>query len=254
MVHRVCAALAALAILAGCGSEDRGRGEIEVGGHGALSAVLFLPDEVPEPAPAVLFLHGWGAPDPDPYEPWIEHLVDRGNVVIYPRYQDSPLEPPTRVLGNALAGIRAGLSELPIDRDSLVAVGHSAGGALAADYAAIARSAGLPAPRAVLAVYPGRKLDSWPAAIPVVNPAQIPRDTLLMALTGEEDDVVGAKAARAIIRGAIRVPRAHRMLAEVSEDAVDDHFAPTRADAAAQRAFWRRLDLLIDRARSGRSG
>ena len=44
--------------------------------------------------------------------------------------------------------------------------GHSVGGALAADYAAVAAFEGLPAPAAVFSVYPGRKLRHLAVPIP----------------------------------------------------------------------------------------
>ena len=63
-----------------------------------------------EGAPVVLFLHGWGATEPEVYGPWLRHLAEAGNVVIYPRYQDSFAEPPAQVLGNVLVGVRTALA------------------------------------------------------------------------------------------------------------------------------------------------
>ncbi len=91
--------------------------------------------------PVVLFLHGWGATRPRFYRPWLDHLAREGNAVIYPRYQDSFVDQPAEVLGNALAGMRLALRRIDEEPGSLVVAGHSAGGALAADYAAIARTA-----------------------------------------------------------------------------------------------------------------
>ena len=55
---------------------------------------LFVPtDPLPgtpragEPFPLVIFVHGSGATNADPYLAWIEHLVRRGAVVLYPQYQ-----------------------------------------------------------------------------------------------------------------------------------------------------------------------
>ena len=56
--------------------------------------------------PSSIFLHGWGATRPRYYRPWLEHLAREGNAVIYPRYQESVVEPPPQVLGNVLAGVR----------------------------------------------------------------------------------------------------------------------------------------------------
>src|SRR5262245_53103621 len=58
-------------------------------GSGAELYYLFEPAS-PAPvgkAPVIVFVHGWQALEPFPYRPWITHLVRRGNIVIYPRYQ-----------------------------------------------------------------------------------------------------------------------------------------------------------------------
>ena len=141
--------------------------------------------------PVVLFLHGWGATRPRFYQPWIDHLAREGNAVIYPRYQDSFVDQPSQVLGNALAGVRLALKRIDEEPGSLVVAGHSAGGALAADYAAIARSAKLPQPVAVFSAYPGRTLRRVNVGIPEIDPARIPRDTAVVALAGGNDRVVG---------------------------------------------------------------
>ena len=57
---------------------------------------LFVPtDPLPgtpragEPFPLVIFVHGSGATNADPYLAWIEHLVRRGAVVLFPLYQST---------------------------------------------------------------------------------------------------------------------------------------------------------------------
>ena len=128
---------------------------------------IIRPEGLDEDVPVVLFLHGWGATGAARATgPWLEHLARAGNAVIYPRYQDSFAEPPAQVLGNVVLGVRAALRRLDEDPRSLVVAGHSAGGALAADYAAVARSVGLPAPRAVFAAYPGRRFAGARVGIP----------------------------------------------------------------------------------------
>ena len=36
-----------------------------------------------------VFCHGWGALDPHGYRAWIDHMVRRGAIVVWPNYQDS---------------------------------------------------------------------------------------------------------------------------------------------------------------------
>jgi pimeloyl-ACP methyl ester carboxylesterase len=197
----------------------------------------------------VLFLHGWGATETRFYRPWLEHLAHEGNAVIYPRYQDSFAEPPPQVLGNVLIGVREALEELDdADLGSLVVAGHSAGGALAADYAAIARSVGLPEARAVLSIYPGRAFRGLRFAIPAVDPGRIPADTLLVVLSGAGDRVVDPRDARAIRDGADRVRR--KRYEVISTPGASDHLGPQRATRVSRETFWSRLDDLIAEART----
>jgi pimeloyl-ACP methyl ester carboxylesterase len=208
-------------------------------------SAIIRPDVAGE-LPVVVFLHGWGAPDPAFYRPWLEHLARRGNAVVYPRYQDSFVEPPRQALGNVLAALRIALARPGLDPSTLVAAGHSAGGALAADYAALAATADLPAPRAIFAVYPGRRLPRVPRGLPEIPPRLIPAGTRIEALASRDDVIVGTGTARAIVRGATR---ADARLVLVEDEAVDDHQAPLRTGAAARRAFWAPLDRLIERVR-----
>jgi len=239
------------ALLAGCaggGLERERRGEVVYarGGDGPGRVTVVVPTNADGALPLVLFLHGWGATETRFYGPWLEHLARAGNAVVYPHYQDSVVEPPPQVLGNALVGMREALEGIDADLDSLVVVGHSAGGALAADYAAIARSVGLPVPRAVLSIYPGRALPGLEFAIPVVDPGLIPERTTLVVLGGARDGVVDPRDARAILAGA---DRAQRRFELIDAPGASDHLAPTRDTPVVRRELWRRLDELIAEAR-----
>ena len=121
--------------------------------------------------------------------------------------------------------------------------GHSAGGALAADYAAIARTARLPVPVAVFSAYPGRTLRGISVGIPEIDPAQIPPSTQVVALAGSDDRVVGSQVARRIAQ------ETGGQLVVVDDPRASDHLGPQRADATSRREFWARLDALIRRAR-----
>jgi acetyl esterase/lipase len=236
----------ALLALAGCGGGTEPPSLVtETVGRGVQQSTIIRPD-VARPLPVVVFLHGWGAPDPGFYRPWLEHLARRGNAVVYPRYQDSFVSPPRQALGNVLAALRIALARPGLDTGSLVLAGHSAGGALAADYAALARTAGLPAPRAIFAAYPGRRLPRVPDGLPEIPPGRIAAGTRILALASESDGIVGTGTARGIVRDATG---ADARLDLVTDPAVDDHQAPLRTDAAARRAFWAPLDRLIARIR-----
>ena len=152
------------------------------------------------------------------------------------------------MLGNALVGVRVALGELDEDPDSLVVAGHSAGGALAADYAAIARRTSLPVPRAVLSVYPGRAFRGIPFAIPAAGP--VPEGVALRVLTGADDRVVDPRDAEAIHS---RAASADRRLVTIRAPGASDHLGPQRDTAVSRAVFWRRLDA-FDRTGAARSG
>ena len=126
-------------------------------GEGEGEFWVFLPEN-PRPAiaPVVLFLHGWSAVNPKIYGAWIEHLVRRGKIVIYPRYQADNRTPPRAFTPNALSAAERAFAwlkrEAPVrpNLERFAIVGHSAGGNIAANLAALAISAKFPSPRALM--------------------------------------------------------------------------------------------------------
>ena len=237
--------------VAGPTARTRVRLEVLRVGSGVRSAEIVRPRGGAD-LPGVVFLHGWGLVARSDYRPWIRHLAREGNQVIVPRYQRDEHSDPGRALADALAGIRISLRQVPGARTSLVVAGHSAGGALAADYAASARERKLPRPVAVFSVYPGRKILGYPNGIPEVDPARIAAGTWLTAMAGAKDAVVAQAPAQALIGDATGVSSRRKRYVLVRTPSVDDHYGPTRATRAARRVFWARLDRLIARAR--RSG
>jgi acetyl esterase/lipase len=211
-------------------------------GSAARGAAIFRARDAGTPGPVVVFLHGWSVVDPASYGQWIGHLVRAGATVVYPTYQAAPFVDTVTPLANTLVALRLALAEVRVAPGRLVVAGHSAGGALAADYAASARAAGLPAPAAVFSVYPGRSLRGIPLRIPTVSARTIPAATRVLVLAGARDRVVGTRVARTIVRTATR---AHATLRIVRDPAVDDHGAPLRSEPAARRAFWAPLDRLV---------
>src|SRR5262249_51607696 len=129
---------------------------------GALGWWLFRPTTpVPASAPVVVFCHGWGAMNPRTYRAWIDHIVRRGAVVIYPIYHDRLPPPPGDFLPNTTAALKEAFASLAsndaihADLDRVAVVGHSAGGVLAAEIAAVGAAHGLPPIRAAMPVAPG---------------------------------------------------------------------------------------------------
>lgn len=217
-------------------------------GHGPSAVAIVRPEGINGPLPGVLFLHGWGYQRPGDYGSWIRHLARAGNVVIVPKYQNNAYSDPATVRPAMLAGLRTALRRVQLKRRTLVVAGHSAGAAMAGDYAAIARSEGLPRPRAVFAVYPGRRIIGTPG-IPAADPAQIPASTRLLVLAGARDVVVGQQPARDLYAAATSIPASRRRFILVEDRRVSDHLAPLGTSEVVRRNFWRRLDRLIRAAR-----
>lgn len=212
-------------------------------GSGTGSVWVVRPDAAGDrPLPVVLFVHGWTAADPRIYGAWIVHLAREGREVVFPVYQVLPYVEPAQAFGAMVVGIRRALADpaRPVLRDGWVAAGHSAGGALVADYASAARRLGLPVPRAILSVYPGRAIPGIPLRLPEVDPRGVPAGIRVEALAGDDDQTVGTSWARRIARTA-----ADGTFHLVTDDAVDDHIAPIRTTETARRTFWAPLDRLI---------
>jgi len=217
-------------------------------GTGARAATIAFTGRIGDQRPAVVFLHGWDVPA-GAYSRWIDHLVRHGNTVIAPRYQVTRYDRPDGVRAAAEAGIRSALARLEVTPGSLVVAGHSAGAALAADVAAAAEAAGLPAPAGIFAVYPGRAIRGFPGGIPGAPLRNLPASAWLTVLVGKGDTVVGTAPGRAMVAEASGLSASRRRLVQVADRRVSDHFGPTRSTRPARRQFWDRLDRLLAAAR-----
>jgi acetyl esterase/lipase len=246
-------------------------------GSGAEEVYLFEPQGPrPERAPVVVFGHGWGAMNPNYYGGWIEHIVRRGSIVIYPRYQADLRTPVRDFTPNALAATKRALDELRApghvvpDERGLAFVGHSMGGLIVTNLAARAARGGLPPPLALMAVEPGK---TWPEPSPIAFPLEdlsgLPSSLLLVTLVGEDDDLVFEIDARKIYEGATGVPLANKDYVRMLSDdygapaLLADHRAPTspgalvdgeapgtgariQTDALDYYGTWKLFDGLVD--------
>lgn len=115
------------------------------------------PQNSGETFPVVLFLHGNGGYNPNNYRLWINHIVKKGNIVIYPRYQPKMVAidmKKERYLVSAICAIKLALKDLEdltingfkvsADQENFALIGHSLGGSFAAYIAATWKELGLP--------------------------------------------------------------------------------------------------------------
>lgn len=225
--------------------------------------------------PLVIFLHGFTAVEPDSYRAWLEHIARRGAVVVYPDYQSAdPFGTPwAQMLPNAVAGIRDAVASLEATRPGLadlsrtLVVGHSLGGVLAMNLAAIADGERIPKPLALMVVQPGGCTGCDPvpddSGVPIGPLSDIDPETRLLMIVGEDDGVVGNAAARILWDAVPQIPPTHR---DYVTFLTDDHGAPdleadhnlpqtafpgSSPDAYDWRGTWKLFDLLAECAASG---
>ncbi len=214
---------------------------------------IFTPDEpCPSEAPVVVFLHGWAGMDPYLYGAWIRHLVRRGNIVIYPRYQANIKTKLDDMTPGALHAVQAAYTLLKTEgpvrpaTGKLAIVGHSMGGFVAANLAALASANGLPAPGALMIIEPGdgegrmRKLGE---RLKLVDMSTVPDSTLTLLVTGDADTVVGDKGASKIWEELGRSHVAAKAYITVAADQrsmpkdAADHMAPLAVDESFDPEF-----------------
>lgn len=176
--------------------------------YGLSSDGYYLYEPKPAPPkdqklPLAVFLHGYGGVDPTEYRPWIDHLVRKGAIVVFPIYQGRTDRDGEKFSDNAFGAVKAALKKLEDgkhtqpDLNKFSVVGYSAGGVIATNLAARAAQQGLPIPKAVFAVTPGGCANCSPFAIRNFTLAQPPElgaiapDTKMLVLAGDNDNVVG---------------------------------------------------------------
>jgi pimeloyl-ACP methyl ester carboxylesterase len=113
-------------------------------------------------------------------------------------------------------------------------VGHSLGGLLAANVAALASESSLPRVSAVMSVEPG--ITDAPINVPLADLRKIPGDTLLLALAGDDDTLVRDTDAKRIYYESTRIPARNKDFITLVSDShgtpplLASHRAPTALD------------------------
>jgi dienelactone hydrolase len=210
--------------------------------RGASGVWLFRP--AGRPKEVVIYFHGQGGPTeatPVNHREWIDHLVSRGAVVIYPRYELSYSQ---QVLAPAVAGIRRATKKVDLRGLPVLSLGYSRGGAIAVEYAAVARDQHVPVPDAIESVNPvpiGEQTGL--VALEPISPR-----TLMAVIVSDRDPHAtdGASLLLNRLRNAgfpgeqirLHVARSHGGFSA-------DHLAPLSSQPAARAAYWVPTDELL---------
>ena len=208
-------------------------------GQGTHQVWIFEPSDH-KPKAMVVFVHGRGDKREDtPYyhRPWLRHLAEQGNAVLYPRYETIPGD--SRGLRFLYDALPPAAAELP-RKLPIVLIGYSRGGGLAVDYTALDPQIGTP--KAVLAVFP-ILLD------PRLHLRSIPPSVRFLFLVGDRDTQVGAEGARDLLQQLLAAGYPRRLLrAELvrSQGGFQaTHLSVLENTPGARKAFWVRADKLI---------
>lgn len=260
---------------AGPGSSDYSYDRVRVRryGSGADTVWLFAPaGQIDRPLPVILYVHGMNLPHYRVSWLWIEHLVKRGNLVIYPQYQQGSITNPKAFTDTTAKAARLALSKMDgdtlpkADRQRFAMLGHSLGGIILMNLAARHEHFGLPQPKALMPIQPGdvRARTGLGALMPKVaeDHTSVPADTLLLIVATVGDRYVGRRFAYQIYHDTARIDPADKDLLILADDTHGrpilsaDHFLPlayrsrlgTRRVDAYDLALWRWFDALCSAA------
>ncbi len=219
-----------------------------VGRASAPTYVFYAAGSAPEAGrPVVVFLHGWGAVNPQSYGAWIDHLARQGWLVLFPRFQEVNRTRPSDAPAVAEGLVKAALDELSADSEAkpdksrFAYIGHLAGAPLAMDMAGSVSKSGLPAPKLIFAAVPGG-IASGPKSRGIVlnDLNDIGPDTLIVAMVGDKDSRAADTASRRLLREATAVPAERKLFVRALSD---DHGFPALTATLAAPAG---LDTAFD--------
>ncbi len=217
----------------GPGGRDYKSAEVVKRAVGTASAGTFVfhgADAPAKPRPVVIFLHSWGATNPGLYGGWIEHLARKGNLVLFPRFQEVNRSRPADASNLAEDLIQSALSALAEDanakpdRERVAFIGHSAGVPLALNLAAGVSSGKVPAPKLIFGLMPGGiASDEKERGILLRDLSTIDPATLIITMSGDRDYLPSDRASRLLLQGATAVPATRKLFMRAGSD---DHGFP----------------------------
>ena len=200
---------------------------------------LYEPNNpTPDSANVVVFIHGLGETNPKLYGAFIKHLVRKGNIVIYPRYQKDLNTSNTTFNDSCAKGIQRALDTIQQAGhvkgriENYFILGHSVGGVLTANMTMLHAQYGLPKPLTAFSMQPG-------AATFLMNDySAFPADVKYLIAVGTEDIIVGTAPGTTLYNQTVNVPTSHKNLITQHTDSHGSpasdatHFAPLAGDVA----------------------
>jgi len=202
-----------------------------------------------KPKRLVIFFHGQGGATettPENHRAWIDHLVSKGAVVVYPRYE---MLYSASVLKAANAGIKTAADRLELTGIPVLALGYSRGAAMAVEYAATAPGEHLPVPTAIESVNPV----PYGEQARIVDLRPLRPKTLMAILVSDKDPHAtdGASLLLHRLRDAgFPGQQVELNIAHSHGSFTADHLAPLGSSPAARQAYWAPTDELIAHLRS----
>ena len=251
---------------------------------GVTGFMLYIPSAPhADSLPFLVFDHGFGEWNPLSYGSWLNHLIKRGNIVVFPRYQLNEYTTlPSSFTPNAVAGILRAIDTIKAhpkwtqpELDNTFYLGHSYGGLISANLATQYATYGIPKPKGLLMAcpgygpYPGGELSSY---------AAMDSSIFVEDIFERTDSVVDSVFALQVFNQTTAVPYAHKNLVIHFADStgkppiVSDHEQPScndsvydngdrgivmsqlhyaATDATDFYCYWKLFDALEDCALTG---
>lgn len=178
----------------------------------------------PDSANVVVFIHGLGQTNPKVYGKFIRHLVRKGNIVIYPRYQKDLLSAAATFSDSCARGIQRAMDTLNLTGhvkprwENYFVLGHSVGGILTANMAMNHATYYLYKPLTAFSMQPGGI-----EGILLPDYSAFPSDIKYLVAVGDNDAIVGTATGEFLFANTTGVPTSHKNLVK---HFADNHGSP----------------------------
>lgn len=168
----------------------------------------------------IVFLHGYGASNPACYGGWIRSLVEAGNIVLFPKFQNGLFFPRTsrfekRVNKAIQAAIEKLQNEDNITINNIAFVAHSIGGTIAANLADAYGETKKYKVSSLFLAQPGYKYLKLGSKSTY---HEIDATATIIIITGNKDLTAGDKFAKHFYNAIPQIPTAQKILLKQYED------------------------------------